>query len=281
METHSAEAALALTVALEAGKLIKKLRGESFEVSHKGPRDLVTSADLAADALICQRIRAQFPEHAILSEESAPNLDLQRVQGPLWVIDPIDGTTNYALGHYQSAVSIAFYFAGKGVAGAVYAPFLDEMFFAERGHGAFLNQTRLRRAAETLGDALVATGFPYRREPEVVARLACRARSILLHCRDLRRLGAASLDVCWVACGRLGAYYESVNPWDIAAARIIATEAGAACGNIYAENLEQAAEDDGLASGTGELYSRHFLASAQGIFSQLQELLQQADNDAL
>ena len=147
--------------------------------------------------------------------------------------DPIDGTVNYAHGHIQSAVSIAYCEHGQITLGVVYNPFTDELFSAELGQGAKLNGATIRVADETnLRRAIIATGFPYIKEG--IDDMVERVRSILHHCADIRRLGSAALDICWLAAGRLDGYYESLSLWDFAAARLIAAEAGAVCGHFGA-----------------------------------------------
>ncbi len=216
-------------IALDAGQIIVQIRKEgTLGVNFKGARDLVTAADLKADAYITEKIKKSYPSHAILSEESAPST-LGRedtLNGPLWIIDPIDGTTNYAHGHHMNAVSVAFADKGEILCGIVHAPFINETYSAIKGSGAFCNDEPIRvRNPENLQQTLVATGFPYDRSklPPVIRRI----EAVLLNCRDIRRIGAASLDVCWVAAGKIDAYYEDVKIWDVAAAGLIAREAGA------------------------------------------------------
>jgi myo-inositol-1(or 4)-monophosphatase len=224
----------ALQLARDAGQLILEHRRDA-ELNHayKGGNELVTDADLAADKLICDSIRKAWPEHGIVSEESAPEVAAaaQTMAEPVWIIDPIDGTVNYARGHFQSAVSIAYSVAGEIQLGVVYNPFMDEMFSAERGQGAFLNGAAIRvSAVSDLRRSIIATGFPYIKQD--MEPMVARLRQILNHCADIRRLGSAALDICWLAAGRLDGYYESLSLWDFAAARLIAQEAGARCGNF-------------------------------------------------
>ena len=220
-------------VAREAGGLIERER-EQADLTHdyKGGTELVTNADIMADELIRSRIEQQFPAHRILSEESSP--ELQRVwesDVPVWIVDPIDGTVNYAHGHIQSAVSIAYCVDAQITIGVVHNPFTDEMFCAELGKGATLNGETIRVAQETeLSRTIIATGFPYVKDG--IDEMVERVRNILHNCADIRRLGSAALDICWLAAGRLDGYYESLSLWDFAAARLIAKEAGAQCGHF-------------------------------------------------
>lgn len=248
-----------LDAAKQAGKFIvaEREKGE-FHISFKGERDLVTEADLGAEKIILSVIRAAFPNDAILSEEASPNE--KDFSGPLWIIDPIDGTTNFAQGHPQVGVSIAFSEGGLTQVGVVHAPFLNETFSAIRGSGSWLNDKRLQVVDETkFSRALVGTGFPYKRDK--LGPLIKRLENVLAHCRDLRRLGAASLDISWVACGRLQGFYESLSPWDMAAACLIAREAGARVGHIY-----------GLPADAGfpeELYGLDLIVACPGIYEEL------------
>lgn len=223
----------AKAVAMHAGDLIVREREENaLQRDFKGGNELVTQADLKADALIAGLIRQRYPGHMILSEELAPDLDdVSSVAGDLWIVDPIDGTVNYAHGHRQSAVSIAHVKDGAIDVGVVFNPFTRELFWAERGGGAFLNDRPIRVAGETdPRRAIIATGFPY--DKSYLEPMLQRFCQILRECADIRRLGSASLDICWVAAGRLDGYYESLSLWDFAAAQLIAIEAGARYGHF-------------------------------------------------
>ncbi len=232
--SHSPEYKTALSAALKAGEVLQSMRQSGFEVSKKGARDLLTSADLAAEKIVIEEIRSRFPGHYIMSEEASPEMTAQILeQEHVWIIDPIDGTTNFSHGHQVVSTSIAYASKGKVFAGVVHAPFLNETFAAERGTGATLNGKPIRCGeAESLTDCLVATGFPYVRDNTDL--LTKRLSSVLNNCRDVRRLGSAAIDICWVACGRFDAYYETCMVWDIAAGSLIAREAGAEVGHLGA-----------------------------------------------
>ncbi len=258
---------VAAAAATRAGELIVRARREqSFEVKNKkSDVDLVTSADVAAEKIIVEAIKAEFPDHTILAEESAPQLAAADYQKPLWVIDPIDGTTNFVHGHYQVGVSIAFALSGTVELGVVHAPFLGETFTAQRGHGAFLNGAPIRvSTTSSLKRALIGTGFPYTREdiPLFVRQLT----TVLEACRDIRRLGSAALDICMVAAGRIEAFYETVNPWDIAAGCLIAREAGATTGHIHPRSTAQSIPPD--------LDGFELVVAAPTLFADFQRLLQ-------
>ena len=237
---------------------------ENLSHSFKAEIELVTSADLKADAFICNAIRARYPTHRILSEESAPSVDNTDYENPVWIIDPIDGTVNYAHGHNQVAVSIAYVEHGDIHSGAVYNPFLDELFLAQRGAGAWLNGKPIRVGRQTeLRRSLIATGFPY--DKSGLAPFIQQLSQILEHCADIRRIGSAALDICWVAMGRLDGYYESLSIWDFAAAQLIAREAGAVYGHFGPLPPDA----------NPVFHTDHILVSNPELFPKLQQLLQQ------
>ena len=256
---------IALNAALAAGEILRSMRASGFECNKKGARDLLTSADLAAEKEILAHIKQAFPTHYILSEEASPETTSQILsQDHVWIIDPIDGTTNFAHGHFQVGISIAYVEHGQILAGVVHAPFLNETFSASKDHGAFCNDAPIHvSSTEKLTDALIATGFPYLRDE--LSPIISRVEKVLLNCRDIRRCGAASLDVCWAACGRIDGYYETCQVWDIAAGALIAREAGAHVGS-----LREIPDDWALAH---ELYPVDFLVANPGLFKQLRDLL--------
>jgi len=262
---------VAVKAATLAGEEMRsQRRTQSVAVSLKGARDLVTSADIAAEKIIIETIRSHFPDHAILAEESSQGSNpISFNTGYVWVIDPVDGTTNYAHDHPHVGVSIACALDGESVAGAVLAPFLNEIFTAYRGGGAYLNGEAIHTSkTDSIESALIATGFPYGRSN--VDNICDRLARILKRCRDIRRLGAASLDISWVACGRLDAFYEeTLNPWDCAAGRLIAREAGAKIGHFAYDSPTQKR----TAGYTGDLFVDNLVVSAPGVFEDLiQEL---------
>tara|TARA_R100000306_G_scaffold62039_2_gene66735 strand:- start:3278 stop:4165 length:888 start_codon:yes stop_codon:yes gene_type:complete len=271
---------LAWAAARAAGEEIVDAR-ENGELSldTKDHMELVTSADIAADKLIVSMIRERFPDHAILSEETHNDVEsLSGLEAPTWIIDPIDGTVNYAYGHFQSAVSIGFAEGGELRAAVVYAPFLREVFYACEKGGAYLlkrgldNELSNRRISVSdktdLSRSLIATGFPYdQRNIEPIMR---RLSAVATHCGGLRRLGSAALDICWVACGRFDAYYESIKPWDYAAGLLILTEAGGRSGFHEAPP-----------PGRCELlHGDHRLMSTPALFDAMQRLLQASASSA-
>lgn len=257
-------------IAEEAGDLIVELRAHSrLNHDYKQDIELVTNADLAADELITQAIRERFPDHQILAEESNPDFNsIEMNDTPLWVIDPIDGTVNYARHQLQVAISIAYVVKGKVQVAVVYNPFLSEMFTAIRHSGAWLNDQPIRCSDTTeLKKSLIATGFPYDKTNKLPV-LMSQLSHVLENCADVRRVGSAALDLCWVALGRLDGYYESVSPWDCAAGWLIAKEAGAKCGYFKAP-------PEGVKH---ELHSEYLLVTNPNIHDALKHLLNQADN---
>ncbi len=211
--------------ALEAGCLLVEGRRRTVEVAEtkSSPTDVVTAVDLASEQLIRERILAARPDDGFLGEEGD---DLPGTTGVRWVVDPIDGTVNYLYGIQQFAVSIAAEVDGEVVAAVVHNPVNGETFTAAHGSGAWLGGHRLTGSrCDRMDRALVGTGFSY--ESRVRAAQAAETAALLPHVRDVRRMGSAALDLCFVACGRYDAYVErGLNPWDLAAGRLVVTEAG-------------------------------------------------------
>jgi myo-inositol-1(or 4)-monophosphatase len=238
---------IAKKAALEAGDHARSMREQQkFSVHLKGTRDLVTEADLECEAMILETIRKNFPDHNILSEES-PLPDLASLhEGPLWIVDPIDGTTNFAHGQPCVGISIGFAYDGVRQVGVVYCPFLDELYSAVRGNGAYMNAKPISVSGATVAEkSLICTGFPYDREK--LTGLLKRLERVVRKFRDLRRLGAASVDICFIANGRLDGFYEDLKPWDAAAGLMIAEEAGAYIGHFsdpYPHTLAWAPDSD-------------------------------------
>ena len=218
---------VAATAARRAGVKAKELRQVSgISVASKSDLSLVTSGDYASEEIVKDTILTAFPDHLILSEESAHNWDDKNLWAEnLWIVDPIDGTTNYVYGQPHSGVSIAYASKGEVLVSAVYSLFIDELFYAVKGQGAFLNDVKISaNKTEVLSHAVVATGLPYKRP--ISDNLSRQLVAVSNSCRDIRRLAAASLDLCFVACGRLDAYFETVQSWDMAAGALIVKEAG-------------------------------------------------------
>jgi len=219
----------AIQTARDAGRILVDRLGRALQVSNKGDIDLVTEADLASEKLIIERINSHYPRHAILAEESGASNGVVIVPGKnewKWIIDPLDGTTNYAHGYPCFCVSIAVECAGRIEIAVIYDPLRDEMFVAERGHGATLNDRRIRASlVEDLNQAMLCTGFPYdvRDRPEFARHFT----NFTMHAQAVRRDGSAALDLACVACGRFDGFWEDgLNPWDVAAGVLLIEEAG-------------------------------------------------------
>jgi myo-inositol-1(or 4)-monophosphatase len=217
----------AIQTAREAGKILADKFGRALRVTNKGDIDLVTEADIAAERLIVERIRSHHPRHAILTEESGDVVSLGDAGSEYkWVIDPLDGTTNYAHGYPVFCVSVALEHEGRVVLGVVYDPTRDELFAAERGQGATLNGRSLRVSeTDELNGALLCTGFPY--DVRDRGDFARHFRNFIMRAQSVRRDGAAALDLAYVAAGRFDAFYEEgLRPWDVAAGVLLVEEAG-------------------------------------------------------
>jgi myo-inositol-1(or 4)-monophosphatase len=212
-------------LARQAGQILSDGYEKDHKVDFKGVIDLVTEVDHASEAFLIDEISRLFPGHSFLAEESGASL----VQTDhLWIIDPLDGTVNYAHGVPLFCVSIAYSHQGQVLLGAIYEPMRDEMFSAERGKGAWLNGRPLKATqVEELQKSLLVTGFPYDAWNAVPSNFDLFARLGKLT-QGVRRLGSAAIDLCYVAAGRLDGYWElSLKAWDVAAGGLIAEEAGA------------------------------------------------------
>jgi len=208
----------------EAGRVQLAGLGRGREVQHKGPYDLVTDIDRRCDELITSILTSADSSYGLLTEESRPQ---ETGAENVWIIDPLDGTTNYTHGYPAFCTSLALRHGGEIVAGAVYDPLRDELFEARRGGGALLNEEPIRvSGTRELSQSLLATGFPYDRleQPETNLDRFC---TMTLRTRGVRRGGSAALDLCYTACGRLDGFWEiRLFPWDVCAGAIIVEEAG-------------------------------------------------------
>ncbi|TFH30293.1 MAG: inositol monophosphatase [Myxococcales bacterium] len=216
-------ASVAERVAVEAGELVMKGWRTGAEISRKGRFDLLTEYDLASESLIRERLCAEFPTHRIVGEENAESGEGELV----WYVDPIDGTTNFAHGHFFFGVSIALYRGSEGLAGVVHAPALNVTWTAVKGGGAFRNGERCAVSTrDQLEEAVCATGFPYDRWTNPDNNHAELAL-FLQRARGIRRCGAASIDLCLVGDGTYDIYWEQgLNAWDMCAGALIVLEAG-------------------------------------------------------
>lgn len=213
-----------IAAAYEGGGILRSCLGNLSSIGKKGAIDLVTEADLGSEKQIIQTIRSRFPDHAVLAEESGENPGEPDCQ---WIIDPLDGTTNYAHQIPIFAVSIAFSYREEVVVGVVLNPVSGELFTAVKGKGAELNGRAIHVSeSRDVSESLLVTGFPYDFK-EIIDSVMGRFKSCLRASRGVRRLGAAALDLCFVACGRFDGFWEeNLKPWDTAAGMVIAAEAG-------------------------------------------------------
>ena len=215
----------AIQTARDAGRLLVQRLGTA-QISNKGDIDLVTEADIAAEQLIIERIRTHYPQHSILAEESGEMIRIDQPSDWKWIIDPLDGTTNYAHGYPCFCVSIAVELKNAIQIGVVYDPTRDEIFAAQLGEGATLNGRRIRVSEiEELNSAMLCTGFPYdvRERPH----FALDFSNFTMRAQAVRRDGSAALDLAYVACGRFDGFWEDgLNPWDVAAGVLLIEEAG-------------------------------------------------------
>ena len=254
----------AVKAARKAGSIINRasLDLDLVRVSSKGRSDFVTEVDRAAEQAIISTLTTAYPNHAVLAEESGAS-------GPegdtdyLWIIDPLDGTTNFIHGFPQYAVSIGLKHRGHITQAVVYDPTRNELFTATRGRGAFMNDRRLRVSnRDQLQDCLIGTGFPFRKLDHLDEYVQIFSR-VTRATAGVRRPGAASLDLAYVAAGRLDGFWEfGLSPWDIAAGSLLITEAGGLIAGLYGD-------DDYLQSGD-------IVCGAPKVFPKLQALMQPA-----
>jgi myo-inositol-1(or 4)-monophosphatase len=215
---------LAISAVKESGRIQKEWLGKDKKVELKGEINLVTEVDRICEGRIIEIIKKAFPEHNILTEETP----MPEGSSPYrWIIDPLDGTTNYAHGYPFFCTSIALELEGEIVLGAIYDFLLDELFTAQQGKGAFLNGERIFvSTTERLTEALLCTGFPYDLRESPVNNLD-HFNHFIMEARAVRRDGSAALDLCYVAAGRFDGFWElKLNPWDVAAGKLIVEEAG-------------------------------------------------------
>jgi len=252
---------IAIKAARGAGAIINRasLDLDLLKVNTKGPNDFVSEVDQAAEQSIIETLLAAYPGHGILAEESG------RAHGAkdsdyVWIIDPLDGTTNFLHGFPVYCVSIALAFRGQVQQAVVYDPCRNDLFYASKGRGAYLNDKRLRVSKRTrLADSLIGTGFPFRKGDNF-KRYMQMFESVMQNCAGLRRPGAAALDLCYVAAGWYDGFFETgLNPWDIAAGSLIITEAGGLIGNFTGE--------------ADYLYQREAVAANPKVYAQLVQIL--------
>jgi len=244
-----------------AGLLIRERFNTDFAVTHKGAINLVTEVDLAAEEFIVSRIRKDFPKHSILAEEGHSRAPRDSIS---WIIDPLDGTTNFAHGYPVFSVSIGLEIDGEVVWGVVFDPMRNELYTARRGNGSFCDDVPLCVSkVETLSASLLATGFPYdiRTSKQNNLDNFC---AFALRSHGVRRSGSAALDLCNVAAGRLDGFWElKLNPWDCAAGYLMVREAGGIVTNFHGQ--------------PGSIYEREVIASNGLIHSEMINVLTNDD----
>lgn len=252
---------VAIKAARAAGSIINRasLDLDILKINSKSPNDFVTEVDQAAEQLIIETLLQAYPDHGILAEESGREHG-NKTSEFQWIIDPLDGTTNFIHGFPVYAVSIALAHRGVVQQAVVYDPTRNDLFYATKGRGAFLNDRRLRVSRRTrMSDALIGTGFPFRRGDNF-KRYLKMFEAVMQECAGLRRPGAAALDLCYVAAGYYDAFFETgLHPWDVAAGSLIIAEAGGLVGNF-----------------TGEadfLHQREIVAGNPRIYGQLVQIL--------
>jgi myo-inositol-1(or 4)-monophosphatase len=252
---------VAVKAARSAGSIINRasMDLEAVKVGSKGINDFVTEVDHAAEAVIIKTLLDAYPQHAILSEESGKEHGNQQSDYQ-WIIDPLDGTTNFIHGLPIYAVSIALAHRGVVQQAVVYDPTRNDLYLASKGRGAYLNDRRLRVSRRTrLGDCLVGTGFPFRKGDNFKRYLKL-FEEVMQQTAGVRRPGAASLDLCHVAAGRYDAFFETgLSPWDVAAGSLMVSEAGGLVGNFTGES--------------DFLHQREVLAGTPKIYAQLVPML--------
>jgi myo-inositol-1(or 4)-monophosphatase len=245
---------IAVRAARRAGSIINRaaLDGAGgLNVRSKRAKDFVTQVDQAAEQAIIDIARKAYPEHGFLAEESGAS---EQHAEFVWVIDPLDGTTNFIHGFPQYCVSIGIQQRGALTHAVIYDPVRNELFTASKGRGAFLNDRRIRVSTLTkFGDALVGTGFPFK-ELERIDLYTRQLQTMMKTCAGVRRAGAAALDLAYVACGRLDAFWElGLSPWDMAAGALLIQEAGGLVGDLKGD---QGFMDSGdIAAATPKLFT--------------------------
>jgi myo-inositol-1(or 4)-monophosphatase len=252
---------IAVRAARAAGAIINRaaLDIDLLQVTAKGANDFVTEVDRASEEAIIDTLLEAYPGHGILAEETGRQRGARHSEY-LWIVDPLDGTTNFIHGLPVYAVSIALAFRGKVEQAVVYDPARNDLFVASKGRGAFLNDRRLRVSKRTrLADSLIGTGFPFRKGDNF-KRYLRMFEEVMQHCAGVRRPGAAALDLCYVAAGWYDGFFETgLSPWDIAAGSLLVTEAGGLIGNFTGE--------------ADYLYQREVVAGNPKVYAQLVQTL--------
>jgi myo-inositol-1(or 4)-monophosphatase len=249
--------ATALKAARKGGAALREMHGKDIRIEHKGEIDLVTDADRLSEKAVIETIEANFPDHDILSEEEGS----KKKDSPFkWIIDPLDGTTNFAHGYAMFCVSIGLELNGEVILGAIFDPIADEMFSAQKGGGAFFNGKKI--SVSTIGDisnALLTTGFPYDIRRDAVDNINYFS-NFCKKAQAVRRPGSAALDLCYVAVGRFDGFWEmKLFPWDVSAGALLVVEAGGKVTNFKGNSFD--------------IYGREVLASNGLIHESMVDIL--------
>ncbi|HNU10957.1 MAG TPA: inositol monophosphatase family protein [Rubrivivax sp.] len=252
---------IAVKAARAAGAIINRasLDLDLLKVTSKGPNDFVSEVDRAAEQAVIETLLDAYPTHGILAEESGRTHGAKDSEFT-WIIDPLDGTTNFLHGFPVYAVSIALAHRNQVQQAVVYDPTRNDLFYASRGRGAYLNDRRLRVSKRTrMAEALIGTGFPFRKGDNF-KRYVKMFEEVMQNCAGLRRPGAAALDLCYVAAGYYDGFFETgLSPWDVAAGSLMITEAGGLIGNFTGE--------------ADYLYQREVVAGTPKVYGQLVQIL--------
>jgi myo-inositol-1(or 4)-monophosphatase len=253
---------VAVQAARKAGEILKKQMGRRRTIGFKGTVNLVTEMDILSEKIIVQEIERRFPDHAVLAEERSAS---QKPSRFLWIIDPLDGTTNYAHGFPIFSVSIALAKDGEVVLGVVYDPSRDELFTAEKGRGARLNGRQIRVSSESkLTLSLLATGFPYDLRKSKINNFD-HFHNFAVRAQAVRRAGSAALDLCYVAAGRFDGFWEmKLGTWDIAAGSLMVSEAGGKVTNFLAQPLNLSGKH--VLASNGKIHREMLRILKKGIF---------------
>lgn len=262
MEEHSRYFQVAIDAAKKAGQIQTNYYGRSYSVEYKGESNPVTAVDKLCEEAIVQKILDAFPEHDILTEESPFNGKGSRWR---WIIDPLDGTTNYLHGFPFFSVSIGLEMDGEIMLGAVHAPVFDELYYAKKGGGAFLNGSRISvSSTDELRKSFLGTGFPYDVRENVDSYLRY-FRQFVSRSYSIRRPGSASIDLCYLAAGRFDGFWElKLHPWDVAAGSLIVREAGGKVTDFKGQPYS--------------IYSEEILASNGLIHEQMLQVIREIGN---
>ncbi len=259
---------IAIRAARKAGNHIAKSleNAEKIQSTQKGSNDFVTNVDNEAESIIIDVIKTSYPDHSIIAEESG--LSEGKDSEVQWIIDPLDGTTNFVKGLPHFCVSIAVRIKGRTEVACVYDPMQNELFTAQRGSGAQLNNARIRiNPAKELTGTVLATGFPFKQKQHSESYLKILS-ALFTDCADFRRTGSAALDLCYVAAGRVDGYFElGLKPWDMAAGELIAREAGAILTDF--------------AGGTDYMKSGNVVASSARVVKTMLKHIRENGNEAI